>query len=259
MAGHGLKSVAPRRRVDLPPVNDSADSIASPTANPASAPPRHAYHGFDTRELVLAWCLWLIGVWGVLLWTIGWTGPAFRWMAFAVMVGFMGLWPAARLSQEMRRGASARGARRVILLDWFCMNLVFQAVLWPMSLAARWEVTQTLWVMAAVAAWSLLTGLLIAWGRSFDTGGKRLTAMLMCVGLVLIEPVAYYAVAIVMKRGWLMIPPMRLSPVQTWWALTGPPSTFIARPWSDYVIGVGVAAVVGWAVLAVLMPRQRVG
>ncbi len=223
---------------------------------------------FDTRELVLAWCLWLIGVWAVLLFMVGFHGPAHRWMTLAALMGLMGLWPAARLSQDTTDGSGQLqpGSRSVIVADWFCLNLVYQAVLWPMRIVADWSVAQTLWLDVAVAGWSLLTGLLIAWGRSFGTAGMRTLAMLACVAVVVLEPVVL-AAAVLLRgpvelddgtpvSGWALLPNLRLSPVQTVWELTGPPAFFVGPPWTGYALAVAVSAAVGWVVLAVLMPRR---
>ncbi len=226
---------------------------------------------FDTRELVLAWCLWLIGVWALLLLRLGFEGPALRWMAMAAVIGLMGLWPAARLSQDQGDAGKLHGAKfsgGVVLLDWLCLNLVFQAVLWPMRMASGWSWAQALWLDAAVAAWSLLTGVLIAWGRCFGTAGMRTLAMIGCMALVVLEPLVVGLAAIlrgpvtdaegtVVGSGWDDLPNLRLSPVQAVWELTAEPAVFAAWPWSDYIVGVAVAAAVGWVVLAVLMPRRR--
>ncbi|MEM1445805.1 MAG: hypothetical protein AAGF84_07115 [Planctomycetota bacterium] len=207
---------------------------------------------FDSRALVLAWCLWLIGVWSLLLVTIGWSPLAYRWMVFAAIIGLMGLWPAARLSQDHR----GPGARTIVFVDWFCMLMVFQAVLWPMRIVARWSLEQTLMVNAAVASWSLLTGLLIAWGRSFGTAGMRTVAMLACVGVLVLEPLALLLNAAMTGMPWAALPNLRVSPLQAVWELTAAPALYLPRPWADYTLGIAAAALVGWCVLAIAVPRK---
>ncbi|MEM1098354.1 MAG: hypothetical protein AAGH92_06145 [Planctomycetota bacterium] len=207
---------------------------------------------FDSRALVLAWCLWLIGVWSLLLVTIGWSPLAYRWMTFAAIIGLMGLWPAARLSQDHR----GPGARTIVFVDWVCMLLVFQAVLWPMQFVAKWSLEQTLTINAAVASWSLLTGLLIAWGRSFGTAGMRTVAMLACVGVLVLEPLALLLNAVASGASWSTLPNLRVSPVQAIWELTASPALYLPRPWTDYTVGVAAAALIGWCVLAITVPRK---
>ncbi|MEM7576624.1 MAG: hypothetical protein AAF328_04030 [Planctomycetota bacterium] len=215
-------------------------------ANPADQPV------FDSRALLLGWCLWLIGVWGLLLVTIGWSPLAYRWMTFAAIIGLMGLWPAARLSQDHR----GPGARTIVFVDWVCMLLVFQAVLWPMRIVATWSLEQTLMVNAAVASWSLLTGLLIAWGRSFGTAPMRTVAMLACVGLLVAEPLLLLLNAVLTGAPWSALPNLRVSPLQAVWELTAAPALYLPRPWTDYTLGIAAAALVGWCVLAITVPRK---
>jgi hypothetical protein len=207
----------------------------------------------DSRSLILAWCLWLMGVWALLFLTIGWSPLAYRWMVFAAIIGLMGLWPAARLAQDHR----GPGSRLIVLVDWICLLLVFQAVLWPMRIVARWSWEQTLLVDAAVASWSLLTGLLIAWGRTFATAGMRTVAMLACVGLLLLEPAALLLNAVANNVAWNELPNLRVSPLQAIWELTAAPALFQPRPWADYIVGVAAAALVGWCVLALTVRRPE--
>lgn len=226
------------------------------------------------RLLLLGWCLWLLGAW-IALWIVGgWTVPALRSMVFAAVVGLMGLWPAVRLSQMTRRyaalGADGRPeagdvtarewarACRDTLLDWVSLNLIFQVVLWPLQLAADWQTVQTIWLSITVASWSLITGLLIAWGRGTDHGGWRLLGMLFCVGLVVVEPALWCL-------GWMSgvagMPMMRLSPIQALWALSGPgmapeQATAVVIGQAPQILSAAVAAVAGWAVLGALLARQ---
>jgi hypothetical protein len=226
--------------------------------------------------LVLGWCLWLIGTWVVLAMTLGWarqTGgigwnPSFRWMVFSAMVGLMGVWPAIRLSQspafpaplptdDQEAHFRGRGWRFPALLpvlwDWVALNVVFQAVLWPMKVLSQWSVVQSLWLVGALLAWSLLTGLVIAWGRCYPGAWMRTAAMVACVGIVLAEPVLLAVGSMV--RGDVADVQMRLSPVQTLWALAGRPAMYSPAPWAFHVVAVGAAALLGWAVLGVLRGR----
>lgn len=257
------------------------------TANPPASPTRRrparvttgrrSGTGLGVRGLILGWCLWLLGSW-IVLWTVGgWTIPALRAMVFASTLGLLGLWPAVRLSQMTRRypatdqrGLPASGgevtrrewarACRGTLLDWFCLNLVFQAVLWPLQIAARWPVMQTVWLALAVAGWSLLTGLVIAWGRGTDRGAWRAGAMVGCVALVVVEPALW---CLGWMAGALGMPMMRLSPLQALWTLSAPgviderQAAAIVIGQAPQVLAVLVASATGWMVLGLLMSWSR--
>lgn len=226
------------------------------------------------RVLVVGWCLWLLGAW-IVLWLIGgWTVPALRSMVFASVVGLLGMWPAVRLSQMTQRypaleknglpetgDVPAREWARACggtLLDWVCLNAVFQIVLWPLQLAAKWELIQTIWLAVTVAAWSLLTALLIAWGRGTDRGGGRLVAMLLCVGIVVVEPALWCL-------GWMSgavgMPMMRLSPIQALWAFSASDmlpeqASAVVMSQAPQVLSAALAGIVGWSVLGGLLAQK---
>ena len=223
--------------------------------------------GVGTREVVLGWCLWLIGSWGLVLaggGAVPTTGPVHRWMSLMAVVGACAVWPAVRLSEEARnRWGGPSGAwlpRRAVLGDWFAINIVFQAVLWPMAFVGRWSVAQALLLGATLAAWSLLAALIVAWGRASASGAVRALAMAGCLGVLLLEPVAFAAAAAVSGRGWGNLPDLRLSPLQAAWAYSGPPArfTYSDPAFAFRVAGVGAAAVLGWVILLVVGPRGRV-
>ncbi len=213
------------------------------------------------RGLVLGWCLWLLGSWGSTL-SIAATVPAVRWMVYASMLGMLLIWPTYRLclgpmalrypGQPPTLGADARA----VLLDWLALNAVLQAVLWPLKLSADWTPGQTLWLVGAMAGWSLVTGVVIVLGRA---GGslRRFLAMLACVLLVFGEPIV--------SAVWGLATPGQLSPIGPIWVLTQPPTLFESVRQIDLVtmvLTVGVAGVVGWAMVGLwilLAPRVPVG
>src|SRR5438046_758433 len=113
---------------------------ATPRDEPRMPPPPA---DASSRELVLGWCLWLLGSWGITLWFQGVTQV--RGMIYAAAAGMLLLWPAWRLSQGLvrdfrfpvwewsREHESAAwqrrqlsGARPIarVLVDWFSLNLV---------------------------------------------------------------------------------------------------------------------------------------
>ncbi len=211
-------------------------------------------------------------------------------MVFAGMLGFMGVWPAVRLSQVTSAGAvakrKARGTRPggaggpggaagpgvsmgdwlkvsgATWRDWLALNLVFQAVIWPLRLASGWEVSQTAWLAAAVAGWSLMTGLLIAWGRGSNAASRRTGAMVICVGVVVAEPLLWWLAWRMGVLGGVGERSMRLSPLQALWQFTatdlnGRTLQSVIQRQGVQVIAVAAAAVVGWLVLVGLLGLMR--
>ena len=217
---------------------------------------------YGVRLLMLGWCIWLMGTWIVLFFTMGWAGQAFRVMVFASLIGLMGVWPAVRLSQIDPAAGGLRGSHGVehpglwagacrrTLVDWLCLNLVWQAVVWPLRLAGGWGLGQAAWVSGAVAAWSLLTGLIIAWGRGTDGAGRRAAAMVVCLGVVLAEPLLMWGVRL---SGQVTVATMRVSPLQAVWNLTAHPGAAAPGPWVQQVVAVALAAGAGWAALTLML------
>ncbi|MEM6459230.1 MAG: hypothetical protein AAF710_07540 [Planctomycetota bacterium] len=251
------------------------EPLETPTSTPPAAGRRPRGLGFGVRGLVLGWTLWLLGAWGVLWAVDGWPVPALRVMVFMALVGMMGVWPALRLGQasggagEPAEVSVAEWARacRGVAADWLALNLVFQAVVWPLRLAAGWSTVQVGWLVLAVGGWSLLTGLVVAWGRGVDRGGWRVGAMAVCVAVVVAEPLLWWAGYEVRGAevvGSLPGGPMRLSPVQAVWGLTQPAGAesgaAAARAVTDHasqVVGVSAAAAAGWGVLVGLLVLRK--
>lgn len=193
----------------------------------------------STRLLVLGWCLWLLGAWLVTLWNDS-PVPSTRWMVFSALIGLMAIWPVWRLSQSegFVPGGGRWNAIGQTLLDWVCLVAVLQVVIWPLQLTAGWSLSQAVWLDAAIAAWSGLTGLVIAWGRGWPGPGRRTLAAGLCLGLVLVEP----ALMLLIGGDWAW----RVSPIETVWALCSPPTRFRLEPWASHVTATAVAAAVGW-------------
>ena len=195
------------------------------------------------RVVIVMWCFWLLGAWAV-AWLSDTSVPRVRWMLFAGSFGLMLVWPAYRLSEQVPPGELGRGALQA-LLDWLAMASVYQAVIWSLHLIAGWPMTRGLWLDAAVLAWSLLTALIVGAARLWPGGLARLVGMALCIALVFAEPVAIWLSIVDGGAGW----PMRISPVQALWELTGAPGEQAAAPWDVQIMQVGLVAVAGWLAL----------
>lgn len=231
---------------------------------------------FGLRMLVITWCLWLLVSWSITL-AMGATVHAVRWVVFSAAFGLMAVWPAVRLSQQLpiRRtrgnigrhsgGGGYSGGVLGTLLDWVCLISVFQVVVWPLMLVGRWSPQQTLWLDLAVVSWSLLTGVLVGLGRVLPVAGARVGAMVLCVLLLLGEPVlmafggggfADEASGVgAISGGWRM----RVSPVQALWELTTTIQPYNPSGWVPVIVSTATAALLGWLILWIMAWRVRKG
>ncbi|MFI4860400.1 MAG: hypothetical protein ACIAXF_06940 [Phycisphaerales bacterium JB063] len=194
------------------------------------------------RIVIIGWCFWLLGSWAS-SWLADTGLPRVRWMLFSGLLGMMLVWPAVRLSQPVHAREPGRGAAQAFL-DWLAMVLVFQAVIWSLRLIAGWTVARGYWLDAAFVSWTLLTAVVVAWGRTSSAGWVRTSAYAVCLGIVLAEPLS------LVLFGGPSPESMRVSPLQTVWALTHLPAHASLSPWDQRIVVVGVSAALGWCVLA---------
>jgi hypothetical protein len=176
------------------------------------------------------------------------------------------LWPAFRLSQDGRRRRAPRGTSTddtatpasshapgltpgLILRDWFALNCVFQAVVWPHVLTEQWHMEQAAWVTAAVAAWSLLAGAVTSLGCLARRAAGRVAAMAAIVLLLFGEPVVLAWMNRLGEDGQLggFDWPMHVSPIEAIYALTAKAVDFDPSPWAVPVMCVALAAFATWA------------
>jgi hypothetical protein len=253
----------------LPPVvlghlpvhrDDPAEETPLPILRPYRARAIPLHHELGSRELMLGWCFWLLGSWFAL--GMGLAGTPIRWMILASLLGLLVAWPAFRLSQD---GGCARGPaaqkpghaaprRRsrltpgLILRDWFALNGVFQAVIWPHLLTGLWHLDQAMWISFAVASWSLLAGAIVAWGCGSCSGAIRLAAMYLVLLLLLGEPAILAALSAITEQGSFITMPwtMHISPIEAVFALTARPVDFEPGPWAATVCCILLAAIGGW-------------
>lgn len=237
----------------LPRGPEKANSAAQPAAN-APIGLKLAAHAtyrlsWSVQGVVLAWTIWL-GVSWVMLLGVESYRPAAKWMVFSSLAGMMGVWPAWRLSQGGGRGVWQQTATQV-LLEWLALVIVFQVVLWPLCANMDWKPRQTLVLDAAVTGWSLLTAAVVALGCASRRGVVRTAAMAGCMGLLLGEP-AVMALVNVGAAGraattWTWT--MRLSPLETIWALTAPGAVERSEAWLPQAIGILFAGTLIWMLI----------
>ncbi len=199
--------------------------------------------------VVMGWCLWLLGV-GLLAWLVdGWI-PAARWMVLLAVVGLMLVWPAIRLSE-----GGMRLTLPAVWVEWLCLILVFQAVVWLLRALSGWRMDQTVWLDAAVAAWSLLTAAVVGLGVRWPRAWPRTVAMVLCALLVLGEPLAVALVSLVWPAAARPIWSMHLSPLPTVWALAHPVVDVTLGPWPERVMFAAAGAVTAWVVVVIFKLR----
>lgn len=191
-----------------------------------------------SSALLLGWSMWLLAAWLWATWlSYGslWLGDrgvsliaAGRFMLAAAIVGMLAVWPMLRLSLALP-GTHRRDRRGVALLwmlrDWAGLNLVLAAVTLALAAGTGWGLGQVLALLGLASGWSLLAGLLIAWGATAGGEWPRTLLTAACIFLL-----AYG----------------NFLPVRQTWALAGP-----APAWDV----AAAAAVVGrlWAVAAVAL------
>ncbi len=221
---------------------------------------------FGLRVLVITWSLWLLTSWSITL-AFNATVHAVRWVIFSAVFGLMAVWPALRLSQQLPwyppygrgsgvRGVAASATRRVLAtgLDWLCLLAVLQVVIWPLMLLGRWSVEQTFWLNMAVVSWSLLTGALVGLGRVLPGAWARLGAMVLCMLLLVGEPIwrALYGLFFAVSGSGEPAGQMRISPIQALWELTTTTPPYDPGQWVPVILSTAAAAGLAWGVLIVM-------
>jgi len=192
--------------------------------------------------------MWLLGSWLITL-SGEVSQSSARRMLYACLIGMMAVWPALRLSEAA--GVESGGVRwwsvRQTLADWVSLYGVFQLLPWSLKISLEWSVSQVLWLDAAVGAWTFLTAAVVAWGRAGVHAGRRTSALGVCLGLLLAEPLVMW-LSSYMSSGagvWRM----RLSPLEAVWWLSQPRASWQAGPWMYHVMSVGVGGVMLWLLL----------
>ena len=203
------------------------------------------------RVVVLGWCLWLIGSWLVALWN-GSAIPASQWMLILTTVGFTGVWPIVRLSLDAPR---ALPPEKVVVMEWVALAGILQTVVWPLALTARWGAAQPFWLDRAILAWSLLSSAIVVLALRAGHALHRAAAAVLCMLVLFAEPLVLAVVGGPGPRTDAMV--MRISPLQTLWALSEEGRGWAAAPWRANVLAAGVAAVLAWGSVRVTGWRAK--
>ena len=248
------------------PASSPASASGSASASLEGGARGVAVAWVGARELILLWSAWLLGSWTVIWWSTSPEGGA-RLMLFSMLLGLMWAWPALRLGHgwvawleawkipgveaaEMIRQAE-RYAPLAVWLEWLMLVGIMQAVVWPLRLIAGWSLEQALWIDAALVGWSGLAATVVAWAVCEPGRGRRVAGMVLCVALVLAQPVWGLLVG-----HWPAA--MHGTPVQLFWELGMGRHDGSLWSWAGQAISVGLGAVVG-AVVTVAMglwPRR---
>ncbi len=223
-------------------------------AGPADLRSDHRmHHRFSMQNLVLAWCIYLIGNWLITLLNTTPQLAAQRLMPFAALFGLTILWPAYRLSLWRVHNGVRHGE---ILREWLALNLVLQSVIWPLMLNASWTATQAFYLAGVLAGWSLLMGLIVAWGVESNSSWRRTGAMAACLVLVLGEPAILGLLnAGATGTGGGIVWPMRASPLPVVAGLIVPHDEGGSHQYVPHMIAVTAAAALGWVGLSLLRHR----
>ena len=222
-----------------------------------------------SRGLLLIWCFWLLGSWGVSM-GIDSSLPAIRWMIFSAMLGMLLVWPMLRLSQEHPKskdlprntiiGALESGTPMTpgaVFSDWLSLNLVFQLVVWPLRLSARWSIEQSGWLSLAMASWSLIIAALLIIGCKSDLGNRRTWTMFICILLFLAEPVILALLNTFQPSGHAFNWPLSVSPLEAIWVMSGPTSGWESRVWAPRIKIIALVALTMWLVVLIANRREQ--
>ncbi len=236
------------------PEQPAVDQSAAANAIPTKAKPRRKRRQDPTpRILVILFCVWMLCAWFISLQSEALVRPA-QWMVICSVIGMMVFWPVLRLSQwrddaqAMDNGsADTRRTPRRILMDWFCLNVLFQTVVWPLHMNAHWRVDQTVWISLTLASWSLLTGAFIAMGCRTDRLFRRMVAATACILLLAGEPLLVTVTGRLGDDSMIFL----TSPLALFWQLTGVAAQWTSWPWQIQTPIAALAGVLAWGIVAV--------
>ena len=199
-----------------------------------------------SRLVIIGWSLWLLATWWLTIGS-GHATSAIRAMLFGSTTGMALLWPAWRLAQDdqpARINPTFAITPADVFVEWASMALLFQAVIIPLRMTARWTLHQTIWLDAAFLAWTLLAAGIVAWGARRNNHKRRSLAMLLCALLLFGEPalLAITANLAPTLAAWNLI----TSPLQVIWNLSVPPAAYNHQPPTTHILAATTAALFTW-------------
>jgi hypothetical protein len=175
--------------------------------------------------------------------------PGVLLMLLCISVGMMIGWPLMRLSQSR-----SFWPIRQTLLDLIVILLLVQVVVWPLRLVTVWSPLRTAAMDAALAAWLLYIGAIIASTIGTDRPGPRMIAMAACIGVSLLGPALTFA-GLLSGADWMSL--VELSPMMAVQTLgnggAAPPEP---EQWLHISV-LGGGGVLVWITLMVIAPFRR--
>lgn len=231
----------------------AAHEPAAPPSSPVRRRRRPRRSDPTPRVLVILFCLWMLFSWGIALLSVDKIRPT-QWMVLSSVICVMAFWPVLRLSQwredafAMDNGsADTRRTPRRIFMDWFCLNVLFQTVVWPLHMNAHWRMDQTMWLSLTMAGWSLITGAIIAMGCRTDRISQRMLAVAACLLLLVGEPLLTAFLGSWEHESIHYF----TSPLALIWQLTGIAAQWTQWPWLIQTPMAILAGIVAWIIVAI--------
>lgn len=188
-----------------------------------------------TREVLLAWCAWLLISWVTNLGT-GAPEPAARGMLQSIMLGLGLIWPAWRLSQGYHPAPG-----RQLLTDLILLLLLAQIVLWPLRLLITWPIEQVLMIDAVLLIWGAAAGVCTWLGRRGTASFRRVAAMTASILLL----TAGWLITAALGQDW----PVQWSPLYMLWVLSEPHAAYDAAATGWRLLVVAGATATVWALV----------
>ena len=203
------------------------------------------------RGLILLASVWLVVSWLLAIGlrtplqpTSAAYTPGVRAMLLSVTIGLVIGWPLLRLSQR-----PTDAPIRQTILDLIVLLSLLQVVVWPLRLVTPWSPMRTAALDATIVSWTLLVGAVVASVMDSRRGGPRTFAMLVCVAICLLAPMASWLSAV---GGVNLFQSMAASPLL---AIHDLANSAGQPPTSDqwWAIGlVGMADLIAWSAVAVV-------
>jgi len=204
------------------------------------------------RGLILAAAAWLIFSW---ILSVGLKPPVesssasytpgVRLMLVYITIGLMIGWPLLRLSQAPKYWPLSQ-----TILDMVVLLSLVQVVIWPLRLITYWTLDRTAALDATIAAWTMLTGAIIASAVGANKFGVRNLAILACIAMCLLGPAIALLAA---SAGTSAFSIVEFGPIVfiNKLATEGAKSRVTSQQWIMILIP-AMAAILAWSTLGIL-------